>query len=246
VDWEEPLVGGKASAGVVRVGATVRRPPAPNAEFAHRLLGFLEAQGFSGVPRYLGDDDAGREILTFIEGWVPPDLSYSAWSEGQLVSVARLLRRFHDATSGTDLAGTRETVCHGDLSPTNVVWRDGVPVALLDFDHAAPGSRIDDIAFMSWAFVLAGRDDDGFVGTKVRARRLRVICDAYGLDDRDGLLGEIRAQQVVTKELVLTTARLSRNKRSPDEVRTAVEFIGAEIEWIDRHADRLASCLGAT
>ncbi len=124
-----------------------------------------------------------------------------------------------------------------------MVWRDGVPVALLDFDQAAPGARIDDVAFMAWAFVLAGRDDDGLVGTRVRARRLRVICDAYGLRDRDGLLAAIREQQVATKDLVGSTARLDRNKRSPEDVRTAVGFIEAEIEWLDRHADDLRAAL---
>jgi hypothetical protein len=238
---EQPLAGGQASAGVVRVGSTVRRRPAPNAAFAHRLLEFLEARGFGEAPRHLGTDDEGREVLSFIDGWTPPNLEYGAWSEGQLVAVARLLRRFHDATSGSELAGVNETVRHGDVSPPNVVWRDGCPIALLDFDQAEPGSRIDDVAYMCWTFVLAGRDDDGFVGTRLRARRLRLVCDAYGLHDRNGFLDAIRRQQLATKALVVATSRLARNKRSPAEVRTTVRLMDAEIEWLEQHSDQLVA-----
>ena len=216
---EQPLAGGQASLGVVRVGSTVRRRPAPNVDFAHRLLQFLDDRHFTAVPRYPGTDDAGREVLSFIDGWVPPNLEYSAWSAGQLAAVARLLRQFHDATSGTELAGAHETVCHGDVSPTNVVWRNGTPVALLDFDQAGPGDRIDDIAYMRWTFVLAGQDHHGLVGTRLRARRLRLVCDACGLRDCDGLLDAIGRQQVATKALVLTTSELPRDKRSPSLVR---------------------------
>ena len=241
---EQPLTGGQASLGVVRIGSTVRRLPAPNAEFAHRLLRFLEALAFEAAPRYLGTDEQGREILSYIEGWVPPDLEYCAWSEGQLAGAARLLRQFHDATSGTELAGRHETVRHGDVGPTNMVWRDGTPIALLDFDQAGPGDRIDDVAYMGWTFVLAGRDEDGMVGTRLRARRLRLLCDAYGLHDRDRLLDAIRRQQHATKAVVLATAKLARNKRSPADVRTAIGFIDAEIAWLRQHAQLLAAELG--
>jgi hypothetical protein len=242
---EQPLVGGQASVGVVRVGSTVRRQPAANAEFAHRLLLFLEARRFGAAPRYLGTDETGREVLSFVDGWVPPNLEYSAWSEGQLVAVARLLRRFHDVTNGSELAGLHETVRHGDVSPTNVVWRDGSPVALLDFDQAEPGARIDDVAYMCWAFVLAGRDDDGLAGTRLRARRLRLVCDAYGVHDRKRLLGAIRGQQVATRALVVATSALARNKRSAADVQTTVRFIDAEIEWLRGHSAQLGTALGA-
>ena len=65
----------------------------------------------------LGIDEQGREILTFIEGHVPPDLA--TWSDEQLVRAAELIRRFHDATAGSALAGGEEVVCHNDLSPCN-------------------------------------------------------------------------------------------------------------------------------
>ena len=114
---EKILTGGRITQGVVRIGNTVRRPTAPHTPFVHSLLRHLEESGFDGAPRVLGIDEQGREILTFIEGHVPPDLA--TWSDEQLVRAAELIRRFHDATAGSALAGGEEVVCHNDLSPCN-------------------------------------------------------------------------------------------------------------------------------
>ena len=65
---EYPLRGGSVST-VVRVGDTVRRPP--GRRFVRELLGFFERSGWGGAPRFLGVDEQGREILTFVDGYVP-------------------------------------------------------------------------------------------------------------------------------------------------------------------------------
>src|SRR5690242_20727743 len=71
---EEPLFGGNAAAGVVRVGGTARRPAGPHTPAVHALLSHLHAAGFGGAPRPLGIDERGREVLSFIPGTVPwPD-----------------------------------------------------------------------------------------------------------------------------------------------------------------------------
>jgi len=69
-ECKSPLDGGQQSSGVVRVGDTVRRPLHRNSEFVHALLRHLGAVGFDGVPRLLGIDDRGREILTYVDGHV--------------------------------------------------------------------------------------------------------------------------------------------------------------------------------
>jgi Ser/Thr protein kinase RdoA (MazF antagonist) len=95
------------------------------------------------APRVLGIDEHRREILTFIEGHVPPDLA--TCSDEQLVRATELIGRFHDATSGSALTGEEEVVCHNDLSPCNTVFVKGMPSAFIDFDEAAPGSRSQDL-----------------------------------------------------------------------------------------------------
>jgi thiamine kinase-like enzyme len=52
----------------------------------------------------------------------------------------------HVRATGFDGA---EVICHNDVCPENVVYRDGLAVALLDFDFAAPGRRIFDLASLA-------------------------------------------------------------------------------------------------
>ena len=63
------LPGGFTNAGrVIRIGDTVRRPWRPTTPATKALLEHLERVGFDGAPRFLGADDRGREILSFIPG----------------------------------------------------------------------------------------------------------------------------------------------------------------------------------
>ena len=93
--------GGITNAGrVSRVGDTVRRPRRPTSPATHALLDHLERVGFDGAPRFLGADEQGREVLSLIPGEaaMPP---YAGWAltDEALVSVAELLRRYHDAAA---------------------------------------------------------------------------------------------------------------------------------------------------
>ena len=67
---EIPLAGGDVTEGVVRVGDTVRRPVGPHSPLVHALLAHLESIGFEGAPRFLGIDEAGREVLSYVDGEV--------------------------------------------------------------------------------------------------------------------------------------------------------------------------------
>ena len=101
------LSGGLTNAGLVsRVGDTVRRPWRPTSPSTWALLDHLERVGFDGAPRFLGVDDRGREILSFIPGEAAIE-PYQDWAltDEALVSVAELLRRYHDAAASFDAAG---------------------------------------------------------------------------------------------------------------------------------------------
>ncbi|MGW4914530.1 phosphotransferase [Streptomyces sp. NPDC004270] len=190
---ESSLPGGLVN-HVVRIGATVRRPASASTRFVSDLLKLLEAGGWPGAPRYRGIDEEGREILTHLDGHVawepqqPPDV----YSDGSLVRVTQLVREFHDLTAGTELAGSHEVVCHNDLAPKNTVYRpvSGVlrPVAFIDWDLAAPGARIHDVAHVCWQYLGLGPSIEDVSET---ARRLRLIADAYELVDRRDLVSVI-------------------------------------------------------
>ena len=160
---------------MVKIGDTVRRPAGPNSPFVHRLLDHLESRGFAGAPRFRGSDPSGRHILTFIPGDVPADLG--SFTDTQLESATRLLREFHDATTDCELRGERPIVCHGDASPCNCVFVNGIPVAFIDFDAAHAGERREDVGYAAWLWLDLGNSD---LEPTFQARRLARFVEAYG------------------------------------------------------------------
>jgi hypothetical protein len=182
---EIPLSGGRTTDAVVRIGATVRRRRKPTSTFVASLLQHLDRVDFDGAPRFLGVDEHGRDILSFIAGDVPDDLGWHA--DHVLIAAANLIRRYHDATttlivSPAAQAEGIEVVCHNDLSPCNAVFRQGLPVALIDFDAAAPGTRLHDLGYAIWLWLDIGRKD---VDCKTQFRRLQLFTQAYGFDGNE-------------------------------------------------------------
>src|SRR3954452_4237139 len=146
---EELLTGGITNRGLVhRVGDTVRRPQRPTSPATHALLRHLADVGFPGAPRFLGVDEEGREVLSYVPGTaVTPPYPAEALTDEALASVAHLLRDYHEAVDTFDPAPhvwppsppapfAGELVSHNDVNLDNVVFRGGQAVAFIDFDLA--------------------------------------------------------------------------------------------------------------
>jgi Ser/Thr protein kinase RdoA (MazF antagonist) len=171
---EVTLPGGRSTAGVVRIGDTVRRPTSAKSHFIHGVLRHLESRQFAGAPRLLGVDECGREILSYLPGMVPAELGEV--NDRQCIAAAKLLRSLHDATADCGLKGNGETICHGDPSPCNCVFVDGMPQAFIDFDEAHAGSRGDDLGYAAWLWLDFGNGD---LSAEYQGRRLADFAAAY-------------------------------------------------------------------
>ena len=194
---EEPLVGGMDPRyAPVRIGDTVRRSSGSSRAAVRELLLHLESVGFDGAPRHLGIDEQDREILSWIEGDVPLP-PYPAWSmtDQAVADLGGLVRRLHEATMtfrattadwSTEWAdpGGGPVICHNDLFPENVVFRDGRVVALIDFAMAGPGRPLWDLAIAAEMWCPLGeparrdRHSDDLDGIA----RLGVLTRGYGLE----------------------------------------------------------------
>jgi hypothetical protein len=148
-----------------------------------------------------------------------------------LASAARLIRRFHDATEGSALAAGEEVVCHNDLSPCNFVFRRGEPVGIIDFDAARPGSRLQDLGYAIFLWLNLGR---GGPAAGEQARRVRLFCDAYGVEADEKVLDAIISAVAANVE------RLRVDNRSG-----GFEWWQAQLGWLARHRSDLANALGA-
>jgi hypothetical protein len=190
---EELLHGGNTGNPVVRVGETVRRAAGPWTPSVHALLEHLHNVGFEAAPRPLGIDELGREVLSYVPGKVAWPAHFEIFDdEASLARVGALIRRFHDAVASfvpppngqwqsfVAAEGPPETICHNDLGPWNLVVQ-GETWSFIDWDGAAPGSRLWDLAYAAHGFVPLSanpaftRDD--------APQRLRTLVDGYGLDE---------------------------------------------------------------
>src|SRR6516165_9069752 len=211
---EVPLTGGNTP-GVVRVGDTVRRPLQPGSERIHRLLAHFERCGFGGAPRLLGIDARGREILSFIDGFAPPHNGFELSEEG-VRAGARLVSRVHDLTAGTEFAAGSEVACHPNLSQPNFIFRDMIPVAIIDWDGTCPGTRVANFGEFLWAFVHPAVYGDG----EPAARMLQVAASAYGWSSgglADAMLAIVRNFCAINPEFIAWGAQeLAHTERNMD------------------------------
>ncbi|WP_152498530.1 phosphotransferase [Nocardiopsis prasina] len=235
---------------VVRRGDRVVRGAVPHAPALHGFLTALADRGFTGAPRPLalypaeGGNGPGTEELTFVEGDValPP---FPAWSRADSVvsTCARLLRRYHDAAEHVPLdtavawpsalsdpeGGT--LLCHNDPCLENLVFRDGEAVALIDFDLAAPGRPVWDLAALAFYLgptlppeALARTE---FAGART-PHRIRLLADAYGMSDADrrSLPEAVEQYNEVSRDFVKDMF----DQGNPLFVRT-VERVGGWASW---------------
>jgi ribosomal protein S18 acetylase RimI-like enzyme len=221
-----------AASGVERDGDVVLRPWTSSTPAVHALLAHLEAVGFPGAPRLVdgGRHPDGRQQLTFVPG---REASPSGWTDAGIAEVGRLLRALHEATASfvpppdavwamTDRVRTGDDLVfgHGDVGPWNVVERDGLPVAWIDWEWAGPVRRLDEVADAARKHCqLHGADvaaRQGLLPAADRARQLGLFADAYGLadDDRRGLVD--RMAEVALRGIAFDA----------DDATVTMEFVG--------------------
>lgn len=196
-DASVALTGGRF-ADPVRRGDVVQRRCGPGAENVHALLRHLRDRGVRTVPEPRGfSPDGKHEFLSFIPGLSGfPPMSVDQRSEAALISAVRAVREVHDASQGfvapSDIWHHQEIarpvapdcIGHLDLAPWNFIFDGTAVAAIIDWDTAAPTSRVWDLCYLAYQF--APMHDDsvltsyGWNEVPDRRRRLEIIADTYG------------------------------------------------------------------
>ncbi|WP_460568605.1 aminoglycoside phosphotransferase family protein [Humibacter soli] len=152
---EERLDGGNVTP-VSRRGGTVLREAGPWTPTVHAVLAHARSEGMTAIPEPLGFAADGREIVSYVPGVVPayPMPSW-VWHESVLVQAARMLRAWHDATTGYSPEDAQwrlpahapaEVICHNDFAQYNLVFDlDGVlgPDGVDDADRVVGADGVD-------------------------------------------------------------------------------------------------------
>ncbi|HEX8226923.1 MAG TPA: phosphotransferase [Candidatus Saccharimonadales bacterium] len=240
----------------VKLGNTVRRQTGPWTPTVHSLLAYLHDNAFDNCPVVEGIDDENREILHFIPG----DAAVRPWPAVMLVGdgiaqAARVLRRYHDVVEGFKPQPDNEwrigfsdikpgqIVRHGDLGPWNTIWQNGELTALIDWDFAQPGERIDDVAQMAYYFIPlrgeAGWKDAGFDTQPDFAERLQSLVAAYGMFSDEEVINALLRQLAEDREIM---QRYSDEEKEPwvsFVKRGDIEESIRDSSWIDENRNEL-------
>ncbi|RLL40570.1 aminoglycoside phosphotransferase family protein [Oceanobacillus piezotolerans] len=205
---EEMLTGGNIS-DVYRSGDTVRRVLKPESTRIHKLLKHLENKGFSYAPKFLGIDERGREILSFIEGEAGNyPLKKYMWSNDVLKEIAKMLRLYHNSVSDflmeeswqpiDNTPQPFEVICHNDFAIYNIIFNHEKPVGIIDFDVAGPGPRLWDIAYTLYTCIPLSRFYYSETGEAVHynslqhakriKQRIALFFESYGEEIEEGYL----------------------------------------------------------
>jgi Phosphotransferase enzyme family len=241
---------------VVIDGDVVRRPAGPWTPTVHALLDHLERAGFTGSPHAVS---AGAEdVVTYIPG---ESVSPHAWSDEGAFKVGRLLRSLHETTASfvppPDAAwhpwpfasGAPDAlISHRDTGPWNIVARDGLPAAFIDWVTAGPADRLEEIAATAWLNAQLHDDDiaerQGLPGAQARAAQLRHFADGYQLPaaDRRGLVTAMIEYAIRDSAAETVQARVTPQSGDCGAL-WAITWRARSAAWMVRHRSLLENAL---
>ena len=238
---EHTLSGGHATDRVVRVAETVRKPwtaATPS------VTAYVHAVREAGVdaPEPLGRDEDGRSVQEFIHGTSAIDqhpLSYD-----DLRRVGSIVRAIHDASAqftppenamweSAIPAPREELVCHNDLAPWNLIV--GERWVFIDWDAAAPSTRLWDLAYAAQAFTL----NDPHLPSSVAALNLIAFVDGYRADEalRAALPATMSRRATAMHTLLRTSAADGHEPWASMYAHGHGAHWAAAMQYVDAHQD---------
>lgn len=236
---EEQLASGNAGGIVVRIGATVRKRWTASTPAVHAFMDAVRARGVD-LPRPLGRDERGRQVLEFVPG--PLALTAPRLTRPELARVGALVRSIHDASRDLVLPGDPvwETVipapgsaliCHQDLAPWNLVL--GERWVFIDWDGAGPSTRLWDLAYSAQAFTLNHPDRP----VEDSAMDLAAFADGYGASAqlRRDLPEAMIERTTAMRELLRSAHESGREPWATMEVQGHGAHWSAVVDHVRRH-----------
>ena len=163
--------------------------------------------------------------ISYLEGqtWLS---SGSGLSDDLLVQAASAIRSYHDITAGSTLAQGHEIVAHHELGPHNTIFQENRLIGFIDWDDAAPGTRLRDLANAVYNYVDVSHWANQIADEQ--ARRIQLMCAAYGWDDPIALINDFEAD-------------LQQALRNHEQAgRTgAIKVFEEEVSWMRQRAQEL-------
>ena len=248
---EERLTGGNTAESVVRLGSTVRKPVTPSTSAVQSFVSHLRAQGFQAAPEALGIDDLGRQVWEYVPG--PLWHSSTTHTQSELRRVGAIIRELHKAAASFEAPegvewnpryelSEHELVCHNDLAPWNLVCGND-RWAFIDWDAAAPASRLWDLAWSSMSFPPFHPG----CNLATAAVAMQALLGGYGLERTQygELIGLMVKRARAEYELIVEGAGRGQQPWVKLYAEKHHKYWGPVADYVDRYASNIEDLLNA-
>lgn len=238
---------------IVKSGNKIHRPTEFWQPAVHDLLNYLESVDFAYSPRVFNNDDQGREVLSYFDG----ESGKAGW--GQIISdeglrkYAKFLRVYHDVIKGYKPSDQLEwangakgllpgqIICHGDFGPWNIVWKDGEPIGLIDWDLAHPNTFEYDILY-ALEYSAPFRDDKDtikwhhFKTVPDRKYRIQVFLEAYGAPVIENVSDKVANMQREVNGLAKSLAKRGIQPQADWLANGDLDKVEEQAKWTEQNA----------
>jgi predicted metal-dependent phosphoesterase TrpH/thiamine kinase-like enzyme len=139
---------GRSHKEVFKYGQYIYKEKTDKSSQIVQFLNKLEKSNFKKFGKLI-NEDSNYLIYEYTEGFVPDNIGRT--SDNQLYEAAKILREYHDAVS--KFSNNQDFImCHGDLTPNNMVFIEGKPSKIIDWDSIYIGHKYEDLAYliMTW------------------------------------------------------------------------------------------------
>ncbi|QQS20412.1 phosphotransferase [Candidatus Saccharibacteria bacterium] len=182
------------------------------------------------------------------EGWK------NITNDDGLRSYAKLLRAYHDAVGGYKPPSNLEwangqkklnpgqIICHGDFGPWNIVWKDGKPVGIVDWDLAHPNTPEYDILY-ALEYSAPFRGDETaiqwhhFETIPDRKRRIKIFLEAYGTPIIKDIVSKVAALQREVGKFEASIAKRGIQPQADWVANGDLEEVEKRARWTEQHSD---------
>ncbi len=124
-------------------------------------------------------------------------------------------------------------LCHDDLSPCNVVFRDDRPWVIIDWDGVHPDERWQDLTYILWLWINIGdhRRKRNIVS------RMNKALNVYGADEK--------TKQDFSDKLVQRMMRvLDETDVSRTDYERVREWVKDSIRWVEKNKNAIKNEIG--
>lgn len=215
-----PMQGGRNNT-VLKSGSIIKRKIKGNQPLFKAYFEFLKRKQFNYIPLFI-EEKENHNFFEYAKGFVPDNVGRT--NLNQLIEFMKIIRKMHDLS--TEFTKSDQVICHGDLSPCNVVFQGDKINAILDWDNLYIGNREEDISYVLWLWINIGSH---YKSIQVMVDEMKLALRAYG----NGIDSyKLKLVENLQHRMSMVTKQISKTSPYYENIKN---WVKESIEKIEKH-----------